>query len=344
MSKEQSDIMDSGLFPESEAAQLPTMIRTLPFHVTYQQAVRAVFTMLISSGLLFGVVGLIQRSWLITIIAGCGLLIDLAIVLAYQRGWRYAPAALVVLMAGFVNMALQSDSVTGHSILWSLLPMVIALILTDAVWTALAAMITLLIQLLGSSSGALYRKPEVLIGYLVITLGLLVSRLILEHAIANASASARHAAQETARATAALALAEQRADELTLRSTTQQHLLDTIATLEAPAITLADGVLFAPIVGHFDAHRAQRMMAHLLQAAHEHRARHVILDVSGVPVIADVAASVLIQTAQALRLLGCSVVVSGISALAARQLIAQELALDGIHTAANPQQALLQVR
>ncbi len=320
------------------------MMRTLPFHVTYQQAVRAVFAILISSGLLFGAVGVIQHSWMITVIAGCGLLIDLVLVLAYQRGWRYAPAALVVLMAGFVNMALQSSSGTGHSMLWALLPMVIALILTDAVWTALAALITLLIQLLGPSSGALYREPKVLGGYLVITLGLLVSRLILEHALATASASACHAEQETARATAALALAEQRADELAMRSATQQQLLDTIATLETPAITLADGVLFAPMVGHVDAHRAQRVMTHLLQAAHAQHARHVILDVSGVPLLADAAASALIQTAQALRLLGCTVAVSGISASAASHLVAQELALDGIHTAATPQQALLQIR
>jgi anti-anti-sigma regulatory factor len=320
------------------------MMRALPFHVTYQQAVRAVFTILISSGLLFGAVGLIQHNWLITVIAGCGLLIDLALVLAYQRGWRYAPAALVLLMAGFVNMALQSDTVTGHSMLWALLPMVIALILTDAVWTALAALITLLIQLLGPSSGAFYREPEVLGGYLVITLGLLVSRLILEHALATASASARHAEQETTRATVALALAEQRADELAVHSAMQQQLLDTIATLETPAITLADGVLFAPMVGHFDAQRAQRIMTHLLQTAHAQHARHVILDVTGMPLLADAAASALIQTAQALRLLGCTVAVSGISASAASHLVAQELALDGISTAANPQQALLQVR
>jgi anti-anti-sigma regulatory factor len=85
-------------------------------------------------------------------------------------------------------------------------------------------------------------------------------------------------------------------------------------------------------------------MTHLLQAAHAQHARHVILDVTGVPLLADAAASALIQTAQALRLLGCTVAVSGISASAASHLVAQELALDGISTAANPQQALLQVR
>lgn len=315
---------------------------TFPFHVTYQHAVRAVFAILIGSGLLFGVVGVIQQSSMTVLIAGCGLLIDLALVLAYQRGWRYAPALLVVLMAGFVNTVLQATAVSGPGLLWALLPMVIALIVTDTFWTALAALGTLLIQLLGPSSGALYREPEVLVGYLVITLGLLVSRLILEHALAEASASARHAAQATDHATAALALAEQRADELAARSATQQQLLDTIATLETPAVTLADGVLFAPLVGHFDAHRAERVMAHLLQAAHTHRARYVILDMTGVPLLADAAADALIQTAQALRLLGCTVAVSGISAQAAGHLIAQGLALDGIHMAANPQQALLQ--
>lgn len=316
------------------------MTTTRFLHITQQQAIHALFAILIGSGLLFGLVGLIQQDWsTIRIVVG-GLLIDLVLLLAYQRGWRYAPVTLTLMMTVFVNLVLQDGATSAQGLFWALLPVVIALILTNTGWTAIVATITLAIQLLGPESGSIYRKPEVLVGYLVITIGLLVSRLILEGALASASQSADRTRQEADRATAALALAEQRADELAQRSATQQQLLDTITTLETPAITLTDGVLLAPLVGYVDAPRAQRLMAYLVRTAHVDHARHVILDITGVPQIEPTVVDTLIQLARALQLIGCSVSMSGIRGDVAERLVHQQHTLAGIHIVANLQQVL----
>lgn len=309
-------------------------------HLTQQQAIRTLFAILIGAGVLFAIMGLIQGDWTVIMIAGVGLLIDLVLLLAYLRGWRHAPVTLALLMTAFVNLALQSGTTSERGLSWALLPVVLALILTDTAWTAFVGASTLVIQLLGAESGATYLQAEVLVGYLVITVGLLVSRLILEHALADAAQNAQLARQEAGRATAALGLAEQRADELAQRSATQQRLLDTITTLETPAITLADNVLLAPLVGQVDASRAQRLLSSLVHKAHVNRARHVILDITGVPLIEDAGLDALLQAAQALQLIGCAVTISGMRAGVAASLASQEQRLAGISIAANLQYAL----
>lgn len=318
------------------------MSATRFLHITQQQAIRTLFGILISAGLLFGIIGLIQGDWMVVGIAVSGLVIDLVLLIAYQRGWRYAPVTLALLMTAFANLALQTSSGSEAGLYWALLPVVIALVLTDALWTTVAATLTLAVQLLGPASGPVYRQPEVLVGYLVVTVGLLISRLILESALTNAAASAQRARQETDRATAMLTLAEQRADELAQQNATQQQLLDTIATLETPSITLTDGVLLAPLIGSLDGPRAQRLLSNLVQTAHAERARHVILDITGVPRIEEAVLGTLMQLVQALRLIGCSVVVSGIRTTVAEGLVQQQQALAGVQIAANLQQALQQ--
>jgi hypothetical protein len=63
----------------------------------------------------------------------------------------------------------------------------------------------------------------------------------------------------------------------------QRCLLNLVSDLEVPAMTLAEGLLFAPIVGNLDSTRVQRITAGLLDAVHTRRARRVVLDISGVP-------------------------------------------------------------
>lgn len=133
---------------------------------------------------------------------------------------------------------------------------------------------------------------------------------------------------------------EQRTAELEQRSTEQQHLLDLVATLEAPTIILAEGVLFAPIIGYVDSRRAQALMARLLNAAHTRRTRAVILDITGLQVMDSSVTELLVQTTVALRLLGCQVLISGISASMAATFVQQGNLLADIPTVHSPQEAL----
>jgi rsbT co-antagonist protein RsbR len=120
----------------------------------------------------------------------------------------------------------------------------------------------------------------------------------------------------------------------------QRQLLNLVTTLETPAVPLAEGVLFIPIVGHVDTRRALDLNERLLNAASDQRARLVILDISGVSVIDTEVAQALLQTAQALRLLGCQVALSGISPENALTLTHLEVDLHGVSTVRSPQEAL----
>jgi anti-anti-sigma regulatory factor/PAS domain-containing protein len=120
----------------------------------------------------------------------------------------------------------------------------------------------------------------------------------------------------------------------------QRRLLELIATLEIPAVALADNVLLAPIVGHLDSRRAKALTAKLLGEAHDRRTRLVILDITGVQEIDTMGAKALLDMTQALRLLGCQVTLSGVSASTALTLIHQGLVLEGVRTVRSPQEAL----
>lgn len=113
-----------------------------------------------------------------------------------------------------------------------------------------------------------------------------------------------------------------------------------MSTLETPTITLAEGVLLAPIVGALDPRRAQALTARLLNEASAQRAQRVIIDISGVTSVDTQVAQALVQTARSLSLLGCRVTLTGVSASVAMTLTHLEATLDGIHIVRSPQEAL----
>ncbi len=81
-----------------------------------------------------------------------------------------------------------------------------------------------------------------------------------------------------------ISLAEQ-AEEFKQQNEQQQRLLDLVTTLEVPIVTLATGVLFAPVVGALDTRRSQALTSRLLHAVSEQRARLVVLDIAGIATI-----------------------------------------------------------
>jgi anti-anti-sigma factor len=99
-------------------------------------------------------------------------------------------------------------------------------------------------------------------------------------------------------------------------------------------------VLLAPIVGHLDPRRAEALMVRLLSVVHEQRARMIVLDIGGVSLVDTSVAGALLQTTQSLRLLGCAVALSGISANVAATLVGQGITLDNVMTVRGPQEAL----
>jgi rsbT co-antagonist protein RsbR len=127
----------------------------------------------------------------------------------------------------------------------------------------------------------------------------------------------------------------------------ERQLLQLVSELETPVVPLVHDVLFAPIVGNLDSRRAESLRAHLLEAVHANRSRLLILDITGVATIDTAVAQALLLTTQALRLLGCRVIISGISATIAMTLTHLGVDLRTIETVQSPEtvvQSLVQIR
>lgn len=103
-----------------------------------------------------------------------------------------------------------------------------------------------------------------------------------------------------------------------------------IRELSAPLIPVDEGVLVMPLVGKLDAARGAELLERLLTGIAAHRASTVILDVTGVPSVNAEVAAALVRAAQAARLLGAEVMLTGIRPDVARALTALGVDLEGI--------------
>lgn len=260
----------------------------------------------------------------------------------YWRGAEWVRPVVVVFSALAVSVfATQGVFLVDRPTATIFAPVMLALVLTNPAWVVGVGVLQIVILLVRAQGGP-YAEPLFLMIYLLVVGGMALSRVLTD--------TAQHAAEESARRTAeALVHSEQQARDLAQKAlelehqnAQQQQLLALVSTLETPVVVLADGVLFAPVVGHLDSRRAQDLTSRLLQAASTHRARLMVVDIAGVAAVDTAVAKALVETARALRLLGCSVTISGISAPVAATLTHLGVALDGIATTRSPQDALTQ--
>lgn len=87
-----------------------------------------------------------------------------------------------------------------------------------------------------------------------------------------------------------------------------------IRELSTPVIQLQDRVLFLPIVGTIDGARADQILATVGARVRDHRARCLVIDVTGVSLMDTHAVRSLIDTAATAKLLGARTIISGLSA------------------------------
>jgi anti-anti-sigma regulatory factor len=256
---------------------------------------------------------------------------------AYWRGWEYASFAMVIavtLVTGF------SATLTNGFNVAILVPAMVALVVAPPAWVLGSAITVLAIVLFRAGGQGDYVDPQGLTIYITLVAGMIIARLVTDTSqrAARENQRAAEAERELTQAQAHdLADANLRQEQQLAQ---QQQLLDLVASLETPATQLADGVLFVPIVGHLDSGRAQSLTARLLQDAHDRSARMVLLDITGVSIVDTAVAQAILQTAQALRLLGCEVFLSGVSANVASTLVQLGVGLEGITIVRDPQEAL----
>src|SRR5688500_14377909 len=96
---------------------------------------------------------------------------------------------------------------------------------------------------------------------------------------------------------------------------------EAIRELSTPVLQVRERLLILPIIGVMDPQRARQLTEQLLRGIRANRARVVVIDITGVPTIDSTVANHLVQTVDASRLMGASVIITGLSPEIAQTLV-----------------------
>lgn len=110
-----------------------------------------------------------------------------------------------------------------------------------------------------------------------------------------------------------------------------------ISELSTPVIPLLEGILVMSLVGSVDTERARHITEVILEEVSRQRARVMIMDITGVPVVDTAVANALLRTAAATRLLGAETILVGITPAVAQTMIQLGVALERLTTWADLQ-------
>ena len=100
-----------------------------------------------------------------------------------------------------------------------------------------------------------------------------------------------------------------------------QDQQESLRELSTPVLQLRERLLILPIIGVLDSARARQLTEQLLGAIQDNRARVVVIDITGVATIDGTVANHLVQTVEASRLMGASVIITGLSSEIAQTLV-----------------------
>jgi rsbT co-antagonist protein RsbR len=125
--------------------------------------------------------------------------------------------------------------------------------------------------------------------------------------------------------TVAVSFVEQR--ERTIRR--QQ---DSIRELSTPVLQVRERLLILPIIGVLDTQRAQQLTDQLLHGIRTHRAKVVVIDITGVPDVDETVADHLVRAVDASRLMGAGVIITGLASEIAQTLVAIGVDLGKMNT------------
>src|SRR5438552_8592453 len=91
--------------------------------------------------------------------------------------------------------------------------------------------------------------------------------------------------------------------------------------LSTPVLQVRERLLILPIIGVIDSQRARQLTEQLLRGIRSNRAKVVVIDITGVPSVDSTVANHLVQTVDASRLMGATVIVTGLSSEIAQTLV-----------------------
>ena len=125
---------------------------------------------------------------------------------------------------------------------------------------------------------------------------------------------------------------ERLVETLQLAYDRERGLSDTVRELGCPVIPLLAGVVLVPLIGGIDSSRAAQIVETLLDQVARQRARLALIDLTGVALVDTQVANAIIRAAQALKLLGAQVMLTGIRPEVAQTLVSLGLDLRSILT------------
>ncbi len=96
---------------------------------------------------------------------------------------------------------------------------------------------------------------------------------------------------------------------------------EAIRELSTPVLQVRERLLILPIIGLIDPQRARQLTEQLLRGIRLNRAKVVVIDITGVAAMDASVANHLVQTVEAARLLGATVIVTGLSPEIAQTLV-----------------------
>lgn len=105
------------------------------------------------------------------------------------------------------------------------------------------------------------------------------------------------------------------------REKTVRQQQEAIRELSTPVLQVRDQMLILPIIGVLDTTRARILTEQLLRAIRAKRAKVVVMDITGVPAVDSKIAGHLVKTVDASKLMGATVVVTGVSPEIAQTLV-----------------------
>ena len=96
---------------------------------------------------------------------------------------------------------------------------------------------------------------------------------------------------------------------------------EAIRELSTPVLQVRERLLILPMIGLIDPHRARQLTEQLLHGIRTNRAKVVVIDITGVAAMDANVANHLVLTVEAARLLGATVIVTGLSPEIAQTLV-----------------------
>lgn len=123
----------------------------------------------------------------------------------------------------------------------------------------------------------------------------------------------------------------------------QQQAIRELSSPIIPVVDMPDGsgsIIVMPLVGNIDTMRAQDIMRTLLAGIGQYRAKVVILDITGVPLVDSGVANYLTQAIQAARLKGARIIITGITDAVAESIVDLGIDWSGIETQGDLQTGL----